>query len=471
MSLSFTKLGCGLLFSSALSYASALSIYQDSTIYTFTPEGGYLGFTQGIEASCQGKEFSLLIKEECPLDDRLCKEHDLIEKTKYDLVSVTQKLKTLEHFVALSKLTQIDPKAWIEGSKMIGEESASMMIEQDKLKNRLSIKEDEFAKQAPSQNPLYLAQTCPESIKLTFPYGQIRFSSYYEAGIIDENQIEVTQYLSIRNASGLDIKADEAMLYYRSARRTVNPIHFSPWIARKYSPQPRMEYKSAMPVARSTAQIASDEMIAAPAPMEVSYEDAREYKIKNLTLSSSGEAVEVPVISWKIPVKCEIVVYPYADMIPYRVCKFEPKYQIDTNRWKIKAGDEIINKQAIGEYEEGIYNLYTQIEEDLQLKRKPIVQNEANTGFFGNTVRKKDGFVLEVMNKSDKPKSLTITERIPTSTSEEIKVKLLSVTQGILYKELKDGKIEMKLDLKAHENKTIEVLFELSYDKELKVVY
>jgi len=36
---------------------------------------------------------------------------------------------------------------------------------------------------------------------------------------------------------------------------------------------------------------------------------------------------------------------------------------------------------------------------------------------------------------------------------------------------LKDGQIEMKLTLEAHENKKIDVLFEISYDKDLKVNY
>ena len=76
-------------------------------------------------------------------------------------------------------------------------------------------------------------------------------------------------------------------------------------------------------------------------------------------------------------------------------------------------------------------------------------------------------------NKSDKAKALTVIERIPTSTTEEIKVKLLEIKSDnkVDYKMLKDGKIEMKLTLEANENKNIDVLFEILYDKELKVNY
>ena len=68
---------------------------------------------------------------------------------------------------------------------------------------------------------------------------------------------------------------------------------------------------------------------------------------------------------------------------------------------------------------------------------------------------------------------LTLTDRIPTSTTDEIKVKLLEIRSDkkVAYKMLKDGKIEMNVSLAPQERKKIEVLFELSYDKDMKVNY
>jgi putative cell wall-binding protein len=157
----------------------------------------------------------------------------------------------------------------------------------------------------------------------------------------------------------------------------------------------------------------------------------------------------------------------------FHTCSFTPKLQIDSNQWKVKEVETTINDKAVGEYREGKYRLYTEAELDIKVERKPIVQREKTTGIFGGTARKKDGFMLKITNKSDKPKTLTVTERIPTSTTEEIKVKLLEVKSDkkVNYRLLKDGEIEMKLILTAHENKNIEVLFEISYDKDLKVNY
>ena len=45
------------------------------------------------------------------------------------------------------------------------------------------------------------------------------------------------------------------------------------------------------------------------------------------------------------------------------------------------------------------------------------------------------------------------------------------MVKGAKYTLKKEGKIVMPLTLKPHEHKEIEVLFELSYDKDLKVSY
>jgi hypothetical protein len=209
-----------------------------------------------------------------------------------------------------------------------------------------------------------------------------------------------------------------------------------------------------------------------PAPV-ASYEDAREYKITNLKIPSTGTALDVDVISWKVPLECEVRAYPYMNTKAFHMCSFTPKYQIDSNTWKVKSGTEVINERAVGEYRKGKYNIYTKVEEDIQILRKPIVKKERKTGIFGGTARKQDGFTLTLTNKSNKVKELTLIERIPTSTSTEIKSKLLSINSKskVDYKMLKDGEVEMHIMLNANETQKIDILFEISYDKDLKVNY
>ena len=218
--------------------------------------------------------------------------------------------------------------------------------------------------------------------------------------------------------------------------------------------------------------VADNALMSIPVPA-ASYEDTREYKIENLILPSTGIPVDVKVLTWNAALECELRAFPYRNSKAFQVCSFQAKYQIDNNSWKVKSDNEMINDNAAGEYRDDSYNIYTQIDEDINILRTPIVQKDRKTGIFGGTARKKDGFNLVITNKSDKVKTLTLTERIPTSSTEEIKVKLLSITSDnkIDYTVKKEGEIEMKIELASNESKDIKILFEISYDKDLKVNY
>jgi hypothetical protein len=413
----------------------------------------------------------------CPSDERLCEFLTALKSTEQKVQAVQANIKVLEQLVSLPQPTTFDASAWIESAKLIGEEQARLLTQEKSLIQEAQNKQRAFQKQAPSQQVLQTTQTCGKDLELTIPYGYVSFSTEYEANIEDEKEVTVTQYLSITNRSGIDIEADRAMFYYRSANQYVAPTHFRPWIVSKYVPTPVRVSKNAMAKKeRMDMAMMAEERISVsmtvPAPI-VSYEDAREYKIENLTLSSTGVPLDVQVLTWKAALSCEVRAYPYENTKAFHVCSFEPKHQIDSNQWKVKSAHEVINENAAGEYRDGKYTLYTKVEDDIKIQRRPIVNKERETGIFGGTARKKDGFTLTLTNKSDKAKTLTLIERIPTSTTEEIKSKLLSINseKKVDYKILEDGQIEIKITLAPHENKKIDVMFEISHDKELKINY
>ncbi len=468
-----------LLLSGGLGYASSLAVYQDNTFYNFNPKNNFIGFAEGVKAKCEGTTMPLSSMSSCPSDDRLCQLLTSLKSSEQKVQAVEANTKVLEQLVSLPQPTTFDANAWIESAKLIGEEQARLLTQERLLTEEVQIKQRAFQKQAPAKQVLQTTQTCNKEVELTIPYGYVSFSTQYEANIQDEKEVTVTQYLSITNRSGIDIETDTAMFYYRSANQYVPPTHFRPWIVSKDVPRPTrvrkskkaMEKKRRMDMVMMAEQRVARRMMAS-APV-ASYEDTREYKIENLTLPSTGVPLNVQVLTWKAALSCEVRAYPYENTRAFHMCSFEPKHQIDSNSWKVKSSHEVINENAEGEYRDGLYNLYTKVEDDIKIQRRAIVKKERETGIFGGTERKKDGFTLALTNKSDKAKSLTLIERIPTSTTEEIKSKLLSINSDkkVNYKMLKDGQIEMKIALAPHENKKIEVLFEISYDKDLKVSY
>jgi len=466
-----------LLLSGGFAYASSLAVYQDSTFYNFTPKNNFLGLTKNVKAKCEGTTLPLTVSTTCPSDDRLCRLLETWKDAEHRVEAVQENSKILQKLISLPQPTTFEADTWIETAKRLGEEQARLSTLQRSLSEESKILKSEYQKQAPSKYALQTSQECNKELELTLPRGYISFSTYYEADMKNNNEATVTQYLSVTNRSGIDIQADSAMFFYRRAYQNLHPVHFRPWIASKYKPRPQRVSKSAMAKRKSMDMaIMAEEMmtpsVSMPAPA-ASYEDAREYKIQNLILPSTGVPVDVKVLSWNTALTCEIRTYPYENSRVFYVCSFEPKYQIDSNSWKVRSSAEMINENALGEYRKGKYDLYTKVEEDIKIERRRIVNKERETGIFGGTMRKKDGYILTLSNKSDNAKEIKITERIPTSTTEEIKSKLLSVNskKKLSYKILKEGQIEMNVSLAPNETEKIEILFEISHDKDLQVDY
>lgn len=465
-----------LLLSGSVTYASSLAVYQDNTFYTYTPTSSFIGFTKNVSAKCEGSSVGVMPMIACPDDARLCQSFHRLNGLKQDLRVNQSNAKVLEKFISLPEPTTIDAQAWISSANLLAQEEARLEEEKENLAQEIKQEAQRFRQEAPSIIAQKTETLCQKELALKIPYGYVSFNTIYEANI-KESDVTVTQNLAITNRSGIDIQADSAMFYYRSANQYVRPVYFSPWIVSKVVPRAKKVYKKASNNAATMMELA----MAADSGMggdfmpvqAVSYEDAREYKVTNLSLPSTGVPLDVKVLSWKSALECEIKAYTYINTKAFHVCSFNPKYQIDANRWKILSGTEVVNENAVGEYRDGKYQLYTKVEEDIKILRQPIVQKERTTGIFGGTARKKDGFTLTLTNKSDKIKTFTVVERIPTSTTTEIKSKLLSITSKnkVDYKLLKEGEIEMHITLAAHETKKIDVLFEISYDKDLKVRY
>ena len=421
------------LVSVNLGHASSLDVYQDQTFYHYGQTNNFIGFGQGIKANCAGSPMALRTMSTCPEEDRLCKILTDLRRTEQEVQDVIANTNVLEKLISLPQPTVLDAASSIEAAKRIGDEQSRLMTQKKLLTQEMTIKQQRFRKQAPTQQAKESTSICKEELEMTIPYGYVSFSTRYEADIKAHNEISVTQYLSITNRSGIDIEADTAMFYYRSASQHVYPIHFNPWIVSKYIPRPKRVAKSKKYRAKeiqldmammSVQKEAPSLRLSAPV---ATYEDAREYKIKNLTLPSTGVPLDLPVLTWNTALSCEVRAYPYENRQAFHICSFKPKYQIDSNIWKVKSDSEVINENASGEYRDEKYHIYTKVEEDIKILRKPIVQRERETGIFGGTARKKDGFTLTLTNKSDKVKTLTVIERIPTSTTEEIKVKLLEI--------------------------------------------
>jgi len=454
---------------SASASVSTLSVYQDRSIYSYLPASTFIGLTKNITAKCKGESVPLRVMQICPPSARLCNElYTKIESTQTKIRENRLNSEILEKLITLPKPDSLDAQKAIAAAQAVAKEQTKLVIEKEKATRRLKELKSDLSRQARATRPVGLKKECNGTVTLEIPYGYVTFETEYTAILLDENRIKVQLNLSIRNHSGIDIDANQATFYYRPSQQYVRPVHFRPWVVREQKPFPQK--RLLQKTVAANRHIAGNIAPVAATPMQAHYKRSREYSVKNLKLPSDGEAKKIPVMQWEVPVKCQIRLYAYRNPHAYKVCTFSPKFQIEHNRWKIYQGGDLINEKAVGEYEEGSYRLYVSNDEDLKIERKPVIDKEKESGIFGGTIKKRDGFSLQLTNTSEKSKKVVVTERIPTSATDKIKVRLLSVT-GNSYKLRKNGKIEMEVSLPPKSHKRIEVLFEISYDKDLKVMY
>lgn len=155
----------------------------------------------------------------------------------------------------------------------------------------------------------------------------------------------------------------------------------------------------------------------------------------------------------------------------YKECSFSPASAIESNHWRIQNGKRLVTSNAYGEYRNGKYLLKVGIDDEVLIEHQPIVAKDKSSGIFGSYIKKKDGYTISLENISDKPKKFVIVERIPTSSTDQIEVKLLKIDGANDYKLIEDGRLELSIEMKPKQSKEIKILFELSYNKKIKVSY
>ncbi len=448
---------------------ATLEIYRDGAIYRYIPVDEYVGFLSRAKAVCSDSVIALERRGSCPESKRLCKEKASLLKLEGELRATQETLQTLDRIEGAIKPTDLSADKWISAAEKAGKRKAQLQEEQERLQRDVKAWRERFRRQSSGSEALFLSRPCKQELALTLPAGMIRTDLENEAEILKGDEIRVIHYMSLSNRSGVDIAVKDARIYARNFRRNLRPIRFSPWVVR---PRPKLS-KSRSKRLMAVGSYAADTVPNAPAPKVEGVQrlEARNYAIGKLDLPSTGEKVRVKLSEYRTKMNCETVSYPYRSPVAYRACSFQPRQEIVTDRWVLKQGRRLLAENAYGEYEDGKYLLYTDRDDSITIRRVRLPEKDRSSGIFGGEIRKKDGILLEVQNRSKEKKSLKIVERIPYSSTDKIEVKLLKV-EGAKRESLGEyGKLVFRVDLAPGEGKKVKILFELRYDKDLKIVY
>ena len=449
--------------------AATLDLYRDGAVYTFEPSGTFLGFLpKRAKAECGDRSLSIVPSAECPKESRLCREKATIERWGLESAYAFQRMHYIETLMKRAEVKTTDPKAVMAMAEEAARNYSAMQKRKERADKEVKWRRENFLKQAPMLEAQHLAKACDKPLKLTIPGNYISFGIEYEADLSDEKRIAVTRNIVLRNRSGIDIDAQTATLRYEPMHRRLSPIRFSPWVIRdRQTPKMRVAKSMTMSAPAPVYEMAED--------MEygrVESDRARNYRIDGLKLPSSGERVTIAAGRWKLPAEREEAVYPYRDSRVYRVIRFKPEAPVEANRWRIRKDGLLVASEVYGDYEKGRYTLFVSVDEDLVVRKEPMILKEKES-FFGGTVHKKDGYVIHLLNQSNETKRLKVIERIPLAVRSDVKVKLLSVEcdKSLKKRLLEKGRLEMEVTLPPKSHADLRVLFEISYDKEKPILY
>jgi hypothetical protein len=456
-------LAAGALFSL---HASTFELYRDGAVYTFEPEGNFIGFVpKRSRVECGDRKPFLVPTAECPKENRLCREKATIERWALESDYAGQRMAYIDTLMKRAEVKIADPKAVLAMADEAGRTWSTMHKRKERADREVKWRREAFLKQAPSLQMQSLSHPCDKEVKLTLPGGYVSFELLYEADLSGGDRIDITRNIALRNRSGIDIEAEKAVFYYQPIHRTLRPIRFDPWVVRdRQVVRKRVMERMAMPI---TAEVADSVQFA-----KLEAEIPRTYRVEGLKLPSTGERILLPAGSWKVNAAREEVVFPYRDSRVYRTLRFTPPAPIEADRWRIREGEKTVASDVYGEYMEGRYTLFVSVDEDLVVNREPMILKEKES-FFGGTVHKKDGYVIHLVNQSDEKRKLKVIDRIPVAVRSDVKVKLLSVEcdKPLKKRVLEKGKLEMEVTLPPRSHADVRVLFEVSYDKEKPVVY
>ena len=451
-------------------WGATFELYRDGALYTFTPKNGFLEFVaKSASVECGVSRQTVTFAAHCPPSSRLCKLWNEMESMQRAVEHADRSMAYLDTLVGNTKPSRLKSETLIALAKRTGEARAAWAMEKERNQRRLENLKREFSRQAPSRTPKKVPDGCNEEVKLTLPAGSVRLDLLNVADISGDT-VKVTQMLGVKNRSGIDIVADEASFYMRPMHRFLRPIRFDPWIVRE---KPIVKGVRARKIAVPTA---AQPMVLESAPSadlsNVERVAARNYRVRNLKLPSTGEEVDVPVDSWSVKAKRYETVYPYRDPRVYKALRFFPKHPLESDRWRIVQGKKVLTTNATGLFEEGEYVLFTDVDRDAVVRRERKILKEKES-FFGGRMHKKDGYTLRLTNMSDKPKTVHIVDRIPVAPQSDVEVKLLKVEGSVPvhHRLAEKGKLVMDVTIPAKKAETIHVLFEVAYDKKHPVVY
>jgi len=307
----------------------------------------------------------------------------------------------------------------------------------------------------------YMA-TCEADSKLfiSYPTNTVSRNSFYEINAnSNDKSIEIKNTAFITQRSGHDFKDIDINLYSYNFTNSLNPVVFRPKYLRESRPVMYEMQADAMPMVKMSKSVSSRVSKAS----KYSYNETATksfFKASNISLKSGVKTdVTFAKDSYKADASIEIDGFGYGKAF----------YKVDfkTNKlYGVQNSKLYLDGIFVGNYyqKEMKKNKKSSVyfgEDRLINVKKELIKEMNEEPFFSlSKIKTQKLWKYTIVNNHKVDKTISLVERLPISTHEDIKVKLISNT-NYTKKEDNTGKISYDFVLKANETKVIDFGYEV----------
>ena len=306
----------------------------------------------------------------------------------------------------------------------------------------------------------------PSFVKISYPVDVSAYTRNELSADLASGKIEVAQKISVQNPLNAELANLTIALYPYEYSSQTAPQPFYPWYEGEPArPAPAAAYKKDVMLEEATM-----DRVAPAAEARSSYARtgsniesllSKVWKISDVSLKA-GEAGEFSFDKQSLDAKFDLIIDGYGSETAYVRAKFSPVRNIEEGETLIKLDGVQIGLVHLGFAANSEATAYLGKNSLIEVKKEQA-NNFTKNSFFGGESKNSMAWDYEIKNSSKRAWNMTLQERAPVSTHEDVKVALKnSPEQSSLGK---DGLLSWDFELKPGESKKIHFGYELSKPK------
>jgi len=308
----------------------------------------------------------------------------------------------------------------------------------------------------------YMA-TCDANSRLfvSYPTTTISKNSFYEVNANSKSEnLEIKNTAFITQRSGHDFKDIDINLYSYNFTNSLNPVFFRPKYLRDQAPIMYEMQADAMPIVKMAKSFSAKAVRKAPT---YSYNETATksfFKASNISLKS-GVKTDVTFAKDAYKAKDSIEIDGFGYSKPFYKVSFKADKLYGVQNSKLYLDGIFVGNYYQKEMKKGKENSIYFGEDRLIDVKKELIKEMNEKPFFSiSKIKTQKLWKYTIVNKHNVEKTVSLVERLPISTHEDIKVKLISNT-NYTKKEDNTGKISYDFVLKPNETKVIDFGYEV----------